>query len=248
MKKLYEKNALAFALVWIGIYCLVQSLANPLNELIGIPYIASALFCLLQAISLFHFIYKNGLMERCGLCKSTVPAARFLFYIPLIILSTTNFWNGTALNLNAAGTVCYIICMLFVGFVEEVIFRGFLFNALAKDSVKSAIILSSVSFGLGHLLNLANGSGAELTENLFQVTGAIALGYLFVVLFYRGGSLLPCIISHSAINVTSVFANETGLSAEKRILSHLLLLAIALCYALILNKTLPEKIEKDTSQ
>ena len=67
MKKLYEKNALAFALVWIGIYCLVQSLANPLNELIGIPYIASALFCLLQAISLFHFIYKNGLMERCGL-------------------------------------------------------------------------------------------------------------------------------------------------------------------------------------
>ena len=43
-------------------------------------------------------------------------------------------------------------------------------------------------------------------------------------------------------------ANETGLSAEKRILSHLLLLAIALCYALILNKTLPEKTEKDTSQ
>ena len=187
-------------------------------------------------------------MERCGLCKSTVPAARFLFYIPLIILSTTNFWNGTALNLNAAGTICYIVCMLFVGYVEEVIFRGFLFNALAKDSVKSAIIVSSITFGLGHLLNLVNGSGAELTENLFQVTGAIALGYLFVVLFYRGGSLLPCIISHSAINVTSVFANETGLSAEKRILSHLLLLAIALCYALILNKTLPEKIEKDTSQ
>ena len=32
MKKLYEKNELTFALVWIVIYCVLQSLANPLNE------------------------------------------------------------------------------------------------------------------------------------------------------------------------------------------------------------------------
>ena len=27
MKKLYEKNELTFALVWIGVYCVLQSLA-----------------------------------------------------------------------------------------------------------------------------------------------------------------------------------------------------------------------------
>lgn len=248
MKKLYEKNQLAFALVWIGIYCLVQSLANPLNELIGTEYIASAAFCFIQALLLFRFIRKNGLLTRYGLCKSTVPAARFVFYIPLILLSTTNFWNGVTLNMNAAGTVCYIICMFFVGFVEELIFRGFLFNALARENVKSAIIVSSISFGLGHLLNLVNGSGAELTENLFQVSGAIAIGFLFVIIYYRGGSLFPCIISHSVINVTSAFANETGLSAERRIVSHALLLVITLSYALLLSRLLPRSPESNAEK
>ncbi len=36
MKQLYEKSELIFALVWIGIYCVLQSLANSLNEIIGI--------------------------------------------------------------------------------------------------------------------------------------------------------------------------------------------------------------------
>lgn len=231
---------MTFAITWIVIYCVLQSLANPLNEKIGIPYIASAAFCVLQTILLFNFIWKNKLLNQYGLCKSPVSAGRFLFYIPLVILATTNFWNGTAFHLNLAGTVCHIVCMLCVGFVEEIIFRGFLFRAIAKDNVKTAIILSSVTFGLGHLLNLVNGSGMELTENLFQITGAIAIGFLFVVLYYRGGSLLPCIITHSVINITSAFANETGLTAEKRIISHLILIVIAVVYALILTKTLPK--------
>ena len=45
MKKLYEKSELTFALVWIAVYCVLQSLANPLNEIIGTAYAASAAFC-----------------------------------------------------------------------------------------------------------------------------------------------------------------------------------------------------------
>ena len=130
--------------------------------------------------------------------------------------------------------------MLCVGFLEEVIFRGLLFKAIAKDNVKTAIIISSVTFGLGHLLNLVNGSGVEIVENLFQVTGAIAIGFLFVILYYRGGSLLPCIITHSAINITSVFANVAGLTLEKRIIFQLVLFAITITYSFILTKTLPK--------
>lgn len=241
MKKLYEKNQLTFSLVWIGIYCVLQSLANPLNEKIGIAYSASALFCVLQAIALWMFIQKNGLQKQLGLCASPFPARRFLYYIPLMVLMSRNFWNGVTVNFPLADTVCYVICMLCVGFVEEVIFRGFLFKALAKDNVTSALIISSVTFGLGHLLNLVNGSGATLAENLFQVTGAIVIGFLFVILFYRGGSLLPCIIAHSFINTASAFANEAGLTLEKRMVFHLALIGINAAYALILTKTLPER-------
>ena len=212
MRKLYEKSELTFTIVWIVVYCVLQSLANPLNQKIGAEYSASAIFSILQSVILLVFLVKSNLLKRYGLCKSPISANRFLFYIPLIILATRNFWNGAAFNLNLTGTVCYIACMLCVGFLEEVIFRGLLFKAIAKDNVKTAIIISSVTFGLGHLLNLVNGSGAEIVENLFQVTGAIAIGFLFVILYYRGGSLFPCLITHSSIYLTNVFAKLGGLT------------------------------------
>lgn len=244
MKKLYEKNELTLAIVWIVVYCLLQSLANPLNNVIGIAYAASAVFCVLQTVVLFAFIRKNGLQKRYGLCKSSVPAWRFLYYVPLLILASGNLWNGVALRYTPAETVCRIVCMLCVGFLEEVIFRGFLFAAIAKNNVKSAIVISSVTFGIGHIINLFNGSGMDLINNLCQIVFAIAVGFLLVTLFYRGGSLLPCIIVHSAINTLGTFANDADLTTEMHLLHLAILIAVTVAYTLILTKTLPKRAEK----
>lgn len=131
--------------LWIVVYCVLQSLANPLNNAIGVAYAASAAFCVLQTVVLFTFIRKNNLLKRYGLCKSPVPARRFLYYVPLVILASGNLWNGFALNYSPAETACRIVCMLCVGFLEEVIFRGLLFKAIAKDNIKSAVIISSMT-------------------------------------------------------------------------------------------------------
>lgn len=240
MRKLYEKSEITFAIVWIVVYCILLSLANPLNKIIGTEYSASAVLCILQTVILFIFIRKNSLWKRYGLCKSSVPARRFLYYVPLFILATGNLWNGIAVNYSLSGTVCRIICMLCVGFIEEVIFRGFLFKAMAKDNLKFAIIISSVTFGVGHLVNLFNGSGMDLVSNLCQICFAIAVGFLFVTIFYRGGSLLLCIITHSAINTFSTFANEVGFTVEKHIICALVMTVLTVAYTLILTKTLPE--------
>lgn len=240
MKKLYEKNEQAFAIVWIVVYCVLQSFANPVNKKIGIEYSASAVFCILQTMILFTFIRKNHLQKRYGLCKSSVPACRFLYYVPLFILATGNLWNGAAVNYSLAETVCRIVCMLCVGFLEEVIFRGFLFVSIAKDNVTSAIIISSVTFGVGHLINLFNGSGMDLVNNLCQICFAIAVGFLLVTIFYRGGSLFPCMIVHSAINTFSTFANEAGITVEKHLIHLLILIFITVAYNLILIRTLPK--------
>ena len=135
----------------------------------------------------------------------------------------------------------YALSMLFVGFLEELIFRGFLFNAMLKDGTKSAIIVSSVTFGIGHIVNLFNGSGATLVPNLCQVVSAIAIGFLFVVMFYRGKSIIPCILAHQFINVTSFFANESAIDDTTRIVQSLIICAIALIYAAVLLKTLPKR-------
>ena len=240
MKNLYEKNQLTFALVWIVVYCVLQSLANPLNRAIGIEYAASAGFGILQAIVLFTFLRKNHLQKRYGLCKSPVPARQFLYYVPLIILASGNLWNGAALNYSPAETACRVVCMLCVGFLEEVIFRGLLFAAIAKDNVKSAVVISSVTFGIGHIINLFNGSGMELIDNLCQIVFAISVGFLLVTIVYRGGSLLPCIIVHSAINILSTFANDTGLTTETHLLHIGILIVITIAYTLTLTRTLPK--------
>ena len=248
MKKLYEKNELTFALVCIAVYCVLQSLANPLNRAIGIEYAASAAFCALQAIVLFTFIRKNSLQKRYGLCRASVPAGRFLYYVPLLILASGNLWNGAAVNYSAAETACRIVCMLCVGFLEEVIFRGLLFMAIAKNNVRSAVIVSSVTFGIGHIINLFNGSGMDLVGNLCQIVFAVAVGFLLVTIFYRGGSLLPCILVHAAINTLGTFANDAGLTAEMRLLHIAVLIAITVAYTLLLTRTLPKKAQEPSQR
>ena len=241
MKKLFEKNELTFAIVWIVIYCVLQSLANPINKAIGIEYAASAAFCVLQTVMLFAFIRKNNLQKRYGLCKSPVPACRFLCYVPLLILASGNLWNGVAVNYTPVETVCRIVCMFCVGFLEEVIFRGLLFKAIAKDNIKSAVVISSVTFGIGHIINLFNGSGMDLVDNLCQIVFAIAVGFLLVTIFYRGGSLLPCIIVHSAINTLGTFSNDANLTTEMHLLHLTALIVITVAYTMLLTRTLSKK-------
>lgn len=246
MKKIYEKNELTFAIIWIVVYCVLQSIANPLNKLVGVEYLVSAIFCVLQTIVLLTFILKNKLQKRYGLCKSSVLAWRFLFYVPLIVIVSGNLWNGVATNYSFGETVCRIVCMLCVGVLEEIIFRGLLFLAIAKDNIKSAIIISSVTFGVGHIINLLNGSGMNLVNNLCQIVFAIAVGFLFVTIFYRGGSLLPCIIAHCAINILSTFANDSNLTMKIQLIHIAILTVITVAYTLILTKTLPKNQSEQT--
>ena len=130
--------------------------------------------------------------------------------------------------------------MLCVGFLEEVIFRGFLFVAIAKDNIKSAVVISSVTFGIGHIINLFNGSGMDLVGNLCQIVFAVAVGFLLVTIFYRGGSLLPCIFVHSVLNTLGIFANDANLTTKMHLLHLAVLVAVTVAYTLILTRTLPK--------
>ena len=53
MKKLYEKNELTFALVWIAIYVVGTSLAEALSETIGAYKLFSAVFHISLTAGLF---------------------------------------------------------------------------------------------------------------------------------------------------------------------------------------------------
>ena len=159
----------------------------------------------------------------------------YLYFIPLLLIVSVNLWNGININNSMAEIVFYILTMINVGFIEEIIFRGFLFKMMAKDNVKSAIIVSAVTFGIGHIINLLN--GADLIPTLMQVCYAISIGYLFVIIFYKSKSLIPCIITHSDVNSLSIFNVENGISL---CVSSMFLIVVPLAYAVYINKNIKE--------
>ena len=90
-------------------------------------------------------------------------------------LVTGYLWGGFAPAYSGAALVFAVLSMLLVGYVEEILFRGFLFKALIpKDGVKIAVIISSVTFGIGHIVNLL--AGQANLETVLQVFFCDRLG------------------------------------------------------------------------
>lgn len=230
LKKLYEKSNIWFAVAWIIAYCVLMSVGDSLSQMLGVQKSLTLPIALLLSVILFTFLKKNGLCEEYGLCPSKTSARAMLYYLPVLLMLTANLWFGVTLNYGALETVLYILTMFGVGFLEEVIFRGLLFGTMKKENLTSAIIVSSVTFGIGHIINLVNGSGADLLPNLLQVIYATAAGFMFVMMYYRSKSLVLCIAAHGLFNAISVFANDSQTN-EQRILSCILLTVITGGYA-----------------
>jgi len=230
-----------FFAAWLVVYLVGSSLFDGFSSSVGIEKLFSAVFHItLSSVSLF-WMKKHGLLKKYGISAPNASASKFLYYIPLVVLVSCNLWFGVTLNYSVAETVLYIVSMVGVGFLEEFIFRGLLFKAMEKNGLKSAIIVSSVTFGIGHIINLINGSGADIVSNLCQVFSAIAFGFLFVVIFYRSESLLPCIVAHCTINSLNVFAKE--ITPQTNIIVSVVLTVMAVAYTFILLKTLPKTTE-----
>jgi len=215
VKRLYKKNELTFALVWIGLYVVVMNialqfcggfddLASKTAAQVLVPVIC---ICVLAVVSTV-WIIRNGLSEKYGLCHFKGTGQPFLYFIPLIIMSCVNLKNGLGLNAPIAVALLMMVNLAVAGYVEEIIFRGFLFRCLAKDNLRSAIFVSAITFGAGHIVNLVN--TADSLGVLLQVCYAIVIGFLYTIIAYKGGSLWPCIASHMFVNGSSTFALEQG--------------------------------------
>ncbi len=244
LKKLYDKSQIWFAVAWIIAYCVLLSAGDSLSAMVGVEKSVTLAVGLILCAVLFCFLRGSNLLKTYGFCRPKASARSMLWYLPVALMLTANLWYGLTLHYGAAETVLYILSMLCVGFLEEVIFRGLLFEAMRKDNFKTAVIVSSVTFGIGHMINLVNGSGAELLGNLLQVVYATAAGFMFVMLYCKSGSLLPCIGAHGIFNALSVFADERAASQEMRIFTAIALTVITGGYAAYLAWTLPKEEKK----
>lgn len=232
MYRLYKKDEVKFSLVWIIAYVALLSVADNLSGLLGFEKIITAPVCIIFVLFIIGFMQKYNLSEQYGLCSFKGSQKNYLYFIPLGFLISVSLWNGVAINISAFEIVLFIISMLCVGFIEEIIFRGFLFKAMSRDNIKLAVFGSSITFGMGHIVNLLN--GRDLIPTLLQICYAAAIGFLFTIIFYKGKSLWPCIIAHGLINSLDVFAVPR--TQMLSIITAIVLCAISLLYALWILK------------
>ncbi len=232
MTRFYQKRELAFAIVWIVLYVFLLSAADQLSAALGCAKIVTAPLCVVLTVFLFGWIKQNDLTEKYGLGKVTIDFKKYLYFLPLVLIASTNLWRGVTLNMSVLESALYVVSMLCVGFLEEIIFRGFLFRALCKDNVRRAVVISSLTFGIGHIVNLLN--GAELFSTLLQLCYASAVGFLFTIIFLHSKSLIPCILTHSAINSLSAFAIERSGAINMAVA--VVLTIVSISYVILIEK------------
>ncbi|MBE6140614.1 MAG: CPBP family intramembrane metalloprotease [Firmicutes bacterium] len=229
MEKVFEKYEILFCMLLILLYIVINSFCI---QKFGLADYRSVIINTIFSIGLIIVMIILKRVSYYGLTKVT-NLKKYLYFIPLVLIVSVNLWNGININNSRTEIVFHIFNMINIGFIEEIIFRGFLFKMMARDNIKSAIIVSSITFGIGHIINLFNGK--DLVPTIMQVCYAISIGYLFVTIFYKSKSLIPCIITHCLVNSLSIFNIDNFISLY---IASIFLIIVPLFYAIYINKNI----------
>ena len=229
MRKFYETKPVLFAILWIVVYVvLIAPLRGRFGDgspqmLLGLVAISATLLAVIRLL---------GIQKELGMTRWLQNGRALLWLLPMWALSTGNLWGGVSLRYDAITSVMAVLSFLLVGVAEEIIFRGFLFNGMRKTGrLTVAIVVSAITFGMGHIVNLLTGHATA--ETLVQMIFAVAWGFLFTFAYLKGGSLLPCIAIHGLIDAFSVFARDNAAADWAYIIATVV---IAVIYCLYLRK------------
>ncbi|MDD6039167.1 MAG: type II CAAX endopeptidase family protein [bacterium] len=122
-------------------------------------------------------------------------AKKLYYYLPVIIVALSGFIAG--IDLSGDGWK-YIAASLFltiaVGFSEEIYFRGIICEMWKEKSTTISVFVSSVLFGVCHLMNVLG--GADLKNTILQIFFAFFYGIVFAQIYIISNSILPCVILH----------------------------------------------------
>jgi membrane protease YdiL (CAAX protease family) len=232
MNRLMERKPILHAVIWIMMYIAMVNVGDALSEQIGIIHIATSIILILFSVVLMLYMKKNNWTQKYGIRGITKKdMSKTLLYAPLIVLAFIQFFTGINPTLSMAEMAILCILMIGVGSIEEMVFRGFLFKAIeTKSGIKRAIVISGITFGIGHIVNLFRGYGYE--ELIGQIIVAIAIGIVLALLVAITKNIVPGILFHIVFNISGAITKV----GSYEIYLMIAILSIALCYAFYLSR------------
>ena len=223
MKRLNKRNiCLSVALVSIillvacEVFCFSCLFGDKISESVahGIDMIATRF---LGGVAFLAMLINLGYRVLDPFKKPFV--ASLLFAIPAFIIAINNFpfsqvIKGEAYVTEEWWTVALLLfeCMC-VGFFEETAFRGVVFLRLLKRDPDnrlwafSSIAISSVVFGLVHLINLFESSPMSV---LMQIGYSALIGAMCAVVLMRTANIWLCVVIHGLFNFAGAVIPRCG--------------------------------------
>ncbi len=202
MGKLQENHPVWHAVAWIGIYILAVNIGDWLSEIVGIPNSMTSLVLVLFSLWLVVHLTRRGWLRYYGVRAPRRDDFRStLLYFPLVLIALMQFTKGLRADLTFTSVLLIIALMVCVGFLEELIFRGMLFRGIQRTSTLTrAVVISGVTFGIGHVVNLAR--GMTLLEQSIQIGFGVVLGIVLALLFAVTGTIVWLIAFHALLNIS----------------------------------------------
>ena len=175
----------------------------------NIFYIVNMIFSSVFCFFMIKLFYKNWFF---GLTLNNFTNGVFRYGFPLIIgsiiLLICSYFIFKPLDNTPEKEMILVwifIYYLFLSILEELFVRGVFLNTLLKTfdnnkyKILLAIIISSITFGVGHLPGMLNQNIHIITMRIIAV---ICLGIFFASVYIVSGNLLSIIVLHYIINIS----------------------------------------------
>ena len=198
------------ALLILLAFFFVQGAAAVAGHLEGTTsaLVRGSIIWLLVICTLLYFAVRHKSISVLGFRRPKEDSSKkLLFCIPLIVVALSHFVAGPASGLSIGLFGADLFLTLSIGMAEEIYFRGIICNMWLEEGKVRAMVISSVLFGISHLMNIAGGAGVLAT--FLQICFAFIYGLVFALIFIRSGSLIPCILLHALHDMCS-FVSADG--------------------------------------
>ncbi|MGE6631606.1 CPBP family intramembrane glutamic endopeptidase [Bacillus sp. NPDC077027] len=182
-----------------GVYLSIKEINDPvmINIVNGCAMLFG--FFLLQL-----FIKKSPFrIKEVGFQKGSIG----IWIYPLLLIELIPFISGIQREISIEYIVTLFFFMGCVGFFEESLFRGLIFQYLKTFNVKIAIWGSAVLFGIGHAANLLSGESMVMTVS--QIVFAFLFGFVAAEIVALTKSLQWVIVWHVMHNVIDQVTTDT---------------------------------------
>jgi len=229
-----------WAAILAGLICtFFTAIGMAIPQILGFStyktYLFAAFIILFSGILGIIFLKNNFLRIKPAENK------KVLFYIPLFLIEIIPIIFG---NYNDEIIISQYFILLFftvaVGLNEEVYFRGIILKILNIKGIKKAIIISSVIFGVLHVVNLFDGK--HVLYIILQICFAFLVGFVLSEIVIITKSIVIVIIWHFTHDFVALITGDNLGKVDLIILA--IQVIILLFYAMIIWKNGINKMEK----